>query len=64
MSGMKAKYWDGCTPAPDFFAPVDPCREQPNCPFDLSKVLAYAKAKDKKVLNLTYDEVQQFAVGQ
>ncbi len=64
MSGMKAKYWDGRTPTADFFAPVDPYREQPDCPFDLSKVLAYAKAKGKKVMDLTYDEVQQFTVGQ
>ncbi len=64
MSGMKAKYWDGRTPAADFFAPVDPYQEQPNCPFDLSKALAYAKSKGKKMMELTYDEVQQFAVGQ
>ncbi len=64
MSGMKAKYWEGRTPDAEFFAPIDPYQAQPNCPFDLSKVLAYAKEQGKKIIDLTYEEVQQFAVGQ
>ena len=62
MNGIKVKYWEGRTPGPEYFAPVDPYKEQPPCKYDLKELSRYARKVGKPITELTYDWVEHFAV--
>lgn len=62
MNGTKVKFWEGRTPSPEYYAPVDPYREQPPCNYDLKELVRYAREAGKPITELTYEEVSQFAV--
>ena len=62
MNGTTVKFWEGRTPSPEYFAPVDPYREQPPCKYDLRALSRYARKAGKPIAELTYEEVIQFAV--
>ena len=62
MNGTTVKYWEGRTPAPEYYAPVDPYQEQPPCNFNLAELLRYARKVGKPIADLTYEEIKQFAV--
>ncbi len=62
MNGIEVKYWEGRTPEPEYYAPVDPYQEQPPCRYNLKELSRYARKVGKPIAELTYDEVEQFAV--
>ena len=62
MNGTTVKFWEGRTPAPEYFAPVDPYKEQPPCRYNLKELARYARQTGKPIAELTYDEVARFAV--
>ena len=55
------KYWEGETPPPEYYAPVD-YSNPPRCPYDLPALSHYAKEQGRAIIELTYDEVEQFRV--
>ena len=62
MNGIRVKFWEGRTPSPEYYAPVDPYREQPPCKYNLRELVRYARQVGKPITELTYEEVMQFAV--
>ena len=62
MNGIRVKYWEGRTPEPEYYAPVDPYKEQSLCKYNLRELSRYARQVGKPITALTYDEVEQFAV--
>ena len=62
MNGTTVKFWEGRTPSPEYFAPVDPYREQPPCRYNLRELSRYARKAGKPIAELTYEEVMQFTV--
>lgn len=62
MNGTTVKYWEGRTPAPEYFAPVNPYEEQPACKYNLRELTRYARKVGKRVTELTYEEIARFSV--
>lgn len=62
MDGIKVKFWEGRQPGPEYYAPIDPYKEPPKCSIDLLALSRYAKAAGKKIVDLSYQEVMQFAI--
>ena len=62
MSGTTVKFWEGRTPMPEYYVPVDPYAEQPACQYDLRELIRYARRVGKQLTDLTYAEVEQFSV--
>lgn len=54
------KYWAGRTPPAEYYAPIDPYGEPPQCNLRLSDLARYAKSTGKQVADLSYEEVTQF----
>lgn len=62
MNGIKVKFWEGREPGPEYYAPIDPYGEPPKCNINLLVLTKYARSVQKKVVDLTYDEVAQFFI--
>lgn len=63
MSGMKAKYWEGRTPPAEYYQTPNPYSHAPECNINLLELTRYAKSIGKKTIDMTYEEVQKFAVS-
>ncbi len=62
MNGTTVKFWEGRTPSPEYYAPVDPYEKQPECKYDLRELTRFARKVGKRITELTYDEIAQFSV--
>jgi len=62
MSGMKVKYWEGRTPPAEYYQRPDPYSRAPECNFNLLELTRYARTSGKKIGDMSYDEIQRFAV--
>ena len=60
MNGTTVKYWEGRTPPKSYFEPMDPYKDAPHCPFNLRALSEYAKSVGKKIIELSYEEIEQF----
>lgn len=63
MSEPKAKYWEGRTPPAEYYQTPDPYSRAPECNINLRELSGYAKSTGKKIIDMTYEEVQKFAVS-
>ena len=62
MDGIKVRYWEGRTPPPEYYEPPDPYKPGPKCNINLSELTKYARRTGKRIVDMTYEEVQAFAV--
>ena len=62
MNGIKPKFLDNVTLSPEYFAAPNPYKTAPSCNVNLLALSRYAASKGKKLVELTQDEVQRFAI--
>ncbi len=62
MNSTTAKFWEGRTPTPEYFAPVNPYEDPPSCKYDLQELTRYARQVGKRIVELTYEEISHFSV--
>ena len=63
MTGIKVKYWEGRTPPAEYYGTPDPNMHKNQPVFDYRAMAQYARTLGRKIVDLTYDEVQQFVVS-
>ena len=63
MGSPPVKYWENRTPPESYYQPIDPCSPPPPCNINLRALSEYAKQTGRKIIDISYDEVQRFAVG-
>ena len=56
------KYWENRTPPESHYHPIDPCSPPPPCNINLRALSEYAKQTGRKIIELSYEEVQRFAL--
>ena len=64
MNNLTVKYWEGRTPPPGYYAPVDPYTDSPQCKYNLREMVQFALRKGKAPSELTFEEVEQFYIKQ
>lgn len=64
MSGIKVKYWEGRsrTPPAEYYQTPNPYSRAPECNINLLELSRYAKSIGKEIIDMTYEEVQMFAI--
>ena len=58
----RPRYWEGRTPPESYYQPPDPYSDPPQSRHDLSALTNYARKTGKKIIEMSYEEVEQFAV--
>lgn len=62
MSGMKPKFLEDTDIKPDYYENPNPYVNAPSCHVNLLELSRYAKKCGKKLIELTAEEVQKFAI--
>lgn len=62
MSGTKPKFLENKEIKTDYYASPNPYVNAPSCHVNLLELSRYAKKCGKKLVELTFEEVQQFAI--
>ncbi len=62
MSGTKPKFLENVTVSADYYEQPNPYANMPSCNVNLLELSRYARKCGKKLAELTYDEVNAFAI--
>ena len=62
MSGTKPKFLENENISPSYYNQPNPYAEAPSCNINLLELSRYAKKNGKKLVELTKDEVNKFAM--
>lgn len=62
MNGMKPKFLENVQLNQEYFQCPNPYINAPSCHVNLLELSRYAKKNEKRLIDLTKEEVQQFAI--
>lgn len=62
MNGMKPKFLENVQLNQEYFQSPNPYINAPSCHVNLLELSRYAKKNEKRLIDLTKEEVQQFAI--
>lgn len=62
MNGMKPKFMEDLIIAPSYYEQPDPYVNAPSCHVNLLELSRYARKCEKKLAELTQDEVRKFLI--
>lgn len=61
MNGTIPKFHEGQTLPPEYYATPDPYTNPPSCGVDLLELSRYARRENKRLVDLTREELNMFA---
>lgn len=62
MNGMKPKFLDNIELPKGYFETPDPYKNAPSCNTNLLELSRYAQKNGKRLVDLTIEEVRQYAI--
>lgn len=62
MNGTKPKFLENKTVRDGYYSAVNPYVNAPSCNVNLVELSRYAKSNDKKLVDLTDEEVKKFSL--
>lgn len=63
MNGMKPKFLEGITLSDDYYRIPDPTKNPSSAGINLLELSRYAKGKGKRLVDLSKEEVDKFAIN-
>ena len=62
MNGIKPAFLDGVTLTQAYYDPPNPYADAPSTGYNLLELSRYAKRHNKKLIELTKEEIQPYAI--
>lgn len=63
MTGMKVRYWEGRTPPAEYYGTPSLDHDSKVPSLNYRALVDYARNVGRKIVDLSYEEVQQFIVA-